>query len=166
VRKLPDFLSFFDGAMMGCCAGTSFESLRKLGVGSHSKLAVYGLGPVGLTAVIEAKTLGAYVIGVDIQEKRLGFGTKYGCDEVVDASKQDPAKVIMKLTNGKGVDAAFEASGNALLNAIKSVSATGGRVCAVGWGKDRFEVPQFNSGYSMRDTSSATASFPSSQYRS
>jgi len=146
VRKLPDFLSFFDGAMMGCCAGTSFESLRKLGVGSHSKLAVYGLGPVGLTAVIEAKTLGAYVIGVDIQEKRLGFGTKYGCDEVVDASKKNPAKVIMTLTNGKGVDAAFEASGNALLNAIKSVSDSGGRVCAVGWGKDRFEVPQFNSG--------------------
>ena len=146
VRRLPSFLSFLDGAMMGCCAGTSFESLRKLGVDSHSKFVVYGLGPVGLTAVIEAKVLGAYVIGVDIREKRLDFGLKYGCDEVVDASKEDPVKAIMKLTDGKGADAALEASGNALLNAIKSVSANGGKVCAVGWGRDRFEVPQFSSG--------------------
>ena len=145
VRKLPGFLSFLDGAMMGCCAGTSFESLLKLRVDSHSKLVVYGLGPVGLTAVIEAKVLGAYVIGVDIREKRLGFGSKYGCDQVIDASKDDPVRAVMALTDGKGADAAIEASGSALLNAVKSVSARGGRVCAVGWGRDRLEVPGFGS---------------------
>lgn len=53
--EIPDFLGFFDGALIGCCAGTAFEALRKLNVNSRTTLTVYGLGPVGLYAVIEAK---------------------------------------------------------------------------------------------------------------
>jgi len=144
VRKLPSFLSFFDGAMMGCCAGTSFEALRKLNVNARTTLAIYGLGPVGLAAVIEAKVLGARIIGIDVREERVDFGLKYGCDEVINASKEDPVKVIMALTNDKGADAAIEASGDAFLSAVKSVRTDGGRICAVGWGRDRFEVSEFN----------------------
>jgi len=147
VRKLPDFLSFLDGALMGCCAGTAFEALRKLNVNSRTKLAVYGLGPVGLCAVIEAKVLGAYVLGVDIREERVNFGLKYGCDHVINGSKEDPVKSIMTITDDEGTDAAIEASGYAFLNAVKSVKTNGGRVCAVGWGKDRFEVPEFNTDF-------------------
>lgn len=144
LRKLPDFLSFFDGALMGCCAGTAFEAMRKLNVNSRTKLAVYGLGPVGLCAVIEAKVLGAYVIGVDVREERVNFGLKYGCDEAIDGVKKDPVKVIMSITDNKGADVAIEASGYAFLNVLRSVKTDGGRVCALGWGKDRFEVPGFN----------------------
>lgn len=144
VRKLPDFLSFFDGALMGCCAGTAFEALRKLNVNARSNLVIYGLGPVGLCAVIEAKVLGIHVIGVDIREERVNFGLKFGCDEAVNGAKKDPVKFIMSITKGKGADAAIEASGYAFLNAIKSVKTDGGEVCALGWGKDRFEVPGFN----------------------
>jgi len=144
VRKLPDFLSFLDGALMGCCAGTAFEALRKLNANSRIKLAVYGLGPVGLCAVIEAKVLGAYVIGIDIREERVDFGLRYGCDQVINTAKEDPIKSIMAITDNAGADAAIEASGNAFLDAVKSVKTDGGKVCAVGWGKDRSEVPGFN----------------------
>jgi propanol-preferring alcohol dehydrogenase len=130
---------------MGCCAGTAFESLKKLQVNAQTRLVVYGLGPVGLCAVIEAKTLGAYVIGVDIREERVGFGLKFGCDEVINSSKENLSQTIMNLTNGKGADAAVECSGYAFLDALKSVKGDGGKVCAVGWGKDRFEVQGFNS---------------------
>jgi len=144
VRKLPDFLSFLDGALMGCCAGTAFEALRKLNVNPRTKLAVYGLGPVGLCAVMQAKVLGAYVIGIDVREERVNFGLKYGCDEVINGAKEDPVKSVLAITDNQGADAAIEASGNAFLSAVKSVKTDGGRVCAVGWGKDRFEVPGFN----------------------
>jgi D-arabinose 1-dehydrogenase-like Zn-dependent alcohol dehydrogenase len=145
VRKLPEFLSFSDGALMGCCAGTAFESLKKLQVNAETQLVVYGLGPVGLCAVIEAKALGAYVIGIDVREERVDFGLKFGCDEAINSNKEDPSKMIMNLTNGKGADAAIECSGYAFLDALKSVKTEGGKVCAVGWGKDRFEVRGFNS---------------------
>lgn len=145
VRKLPDFLSFADGALMGCCAGTAFEALKKLGVNARTELVIYGLGPVGLCAIVEAKVLGAHVIGVDIREERLNFGAKYGCDETINSSKEDPSKSIMNLTKGKGADSAVESSGYAFVNAVKSVKTQGGKVCALGWGKDRFEVSGFNS---------------------
>ncbi len=145
VRKLPDFLSFSDGALMGCCAGTAFEALRRLGVSARTTLVVYGLGPVGLCAAVEAKVLGAYVIGVDVREERLNLGLKHGCDETINSSKKDPSQIITDTTNGKGADAAIEASGYAFVNALKSVKKEGGKVCALGWGKDRFEVTGFNS---------------------
>jgi D-arabinose 1-dehydrogenase-like Zn-dependent alcohol dehydrogenase len=144
VRKLPEFLSYFDGAMMGCCAGTSFEALRKTKVDAHSTLVVYGLGPVGLCAVIEAKVLGAHVIGVDIKEERVDFGSKYGCDEVINASKDDPVKAVMAITKNKGADSAFDSSGNAFMDSVKSVKRNNGRVCTVGYGKDSIEVTGFN----------------------
>jgi (R,R)-butanediol dehydrogenase/meso-butanediol dehydrogenase/diacetyl reductase len=145
VRKLPDFLSFSDGALMGCCAGTAFESLKKLGVDSCTNLVVYGLGPVGLCAVVEAKVLGARVIGVDVRKERLDFGARYGCAETIDGTKGDPSEAIRNLTMGKGADAAVETSGYAFIDAVKSVKTQGGRVCVVGLGKDRFEVQGFNS---------------------
>jgi len=145
VRKLPDFFSFSDGALMGCCAGTAFEALKKLGVNARTSLVVYGLGPVGLCTALEAKVLGAHVIGVDLREERLGFGLKFGCDEVFNGAREDPSKLIMSVTNGKGADASVEASGYAFISAVKSVKKEGGKVCAVGFGKDRFEVSGFNS---------------------
>jgi D-arabinose 1-dehydrogenase-like Zn-dependent alcohol dehydrogenase len=148
VRKLPDFLSFFDGALMGCCAGTAFEALRKLNVNSRTTLAIYGLGPVGLCAVIQAKVLGAHVIGIDIHEERVNFGAKYGSDEIINAAKENPVQKIMAITNNKGADASIEAAGNqAFLNAIKSVKKNGGKVCTLGsWGvgDERSKVPNFS----------------------
>jgi D-arabinose 1-dehydrogenase-like Zn-dependent alcohol dehydrogenase len=130
---------------MGCCAGTAFEALKKLGVNARTELVIYGLGPVGLCAIVEAKVLGAHVIGVDVREERLNFGSKYGCDETINSAKEDPSKSIMNLTKGKGADSAVESSGYAFVNAVKSVKTQGGKVCALGWGKDRFEVSGFNS---------------------
>ncbi len=144
VRKLPDFLSFFDGALMGCCAGTAFEALRKCDVKAGTELVVYGLGPVGLCAVVEGRLLGAHVIGVDVRQERLDFGLRFGCSEVVDSGKTDAAKPILDITKGKGADSAIDASGYALMDALRSLRKDGGRLCVVGMGKDRQSVPDFN----------------------
>ncbi|MCW4027546.1 MAG: alcohol dehydrogenase catalytic domain-containing protein [Candidatus Bathyarchaeota archaeon] len=146
VRKMPDFLSFFDGAMMGCCAGTAFEALRKLRVNSRTTLVVYGLGPVGLCAVIEGKVLGAHLIGVDVREERVNFGSKYGCDEVVNASRENPVEAVMRITSNRGADAVLETSGSAFLNAVNSAKRNDGRVCVVGFGSDSVGVPEFHTG--------------------
>lgn len=146
VRKLPEFLSVFDGAMMGCCAGTAFEALRKLCVNSRTTLVVYGLGPVGLCAVIEGKVLGAHLIGVDVREERVNFGSKYGCDEVVNASRENPVEAVMRITSNRGADAVLETSGSAFLNAVNSAKRNDGRVCVVGFGTDSAGVPEFHTG--------------------
>lgn len=138
VRKLDPFLSFIDGATMGCCSGTAFETLRKTNVNARTKMVIYGLGPVGLAATVIAKTLGAYVIGVDIREDRIKLGEKHGCDMVINSKEEDVIKKILELTKNKGLDVAIDASGFAAMDAIRSVSTNRGKICIAGLGSDSY----------------------------
>jgi D-arabinose 1-dehydrogenase-like Zn-dependent alcohol dehydrogenase len=145
VRKLEPFVSFVDGAIMGCAGGTAFESLRKTKVNARTKMVVYGLGPVGLCDVVIAKAIGAYVIGVDVREDRLKLGEKHGCDLVINSKEEDPVKKIMELTNDRGLDVAIEASGFAANESIRSVTKDRGIVCVTGLGDDSYKgVRDFN----------------------
>ena len=53
------------------------------------------------------------MIGAESKPNRIALATKYGCDEVVDFTKEDSVEAILKLTDGKGVDSAIEALGSA-----------------------------------------------------
>jgi len=131
---LPGELSFIDGAIMACAGGTAYEVLKKLTVSSHDTLAIYGLGPVGLCAVMISKGLGAEVIGVDLVEERRELSLKLGADNVIDA-KSSVLDEVKALTKGRGTDAAVDFSGSnvARTNAINGVRF-GGRVGFIGHG--------------------------------
>jgi len=132
---MPDSVSFIDGAFIACPGGTAYSSMRKLDVKAGDTVAVFGLGPVGLSGVIVAKAKGGKVIGVDILDKRTGLATKLGADAVVNASKDDPVGAIRNFSNGKGAALAFEASGSSKGRSdIVSCLRRGGKAVFVGAG--------------------------------
>jgi len=133
--KLPDSLTFADGACCACGTGTVFQSLRRLGISGRDRFVAYGLGPVGLSGVMLASAMGAEVIGADLVPERLELAKKLGASVVIDASKQDPVKVVMDMTDGEGAEASADFSGNpqARNNALDSVRIWG-RVAFVGEG--------------------------------
>jgi len=108
---MPDSVSFIDGAFVACPAGTAYSSMSKLDVRSGDTVAVFGLGPVGLSGVVIAKALGGNVIGVDIADERTGLAKKLGADAVVNAQKENPVDAVRKFSDG-GAALAFEASGS------------------------------------------------------
>lgn len=110
---LPDFLTYEDGAMIACGFGTAYQGLLRAGVSGNDRVLVMGLGPVGQAAVILAKALGAQTIGVDISEERMEMARKAGADEVV-LGDDNAVDNIMKLTGGKGVEAAIDCSGSSI----------------------------------------------------
>ncbi len=72
-----------------------------------------GQGPVGMMATVGARLRGAgLVIGVESMPNRIALAEKYGCDVIVDFTKEDPIEAILKATGGKGVDSAIEALGS------------------------------------------------------
>jgi propanol-preferring alcohol dehydrogenase len=135
---LPDQLSFVDGALMACCAGTAFASLKRLRVAGGDQLAVFGLGPVGLSVLLEATAMGARVIGVEVVPERISLGRELGAEVVIDASRDDPVSAIRDLTRGRGVPLAVEASGSDAGRAqiVESLDI-GGTAVYVGQGSDR-----------------------------
>lgn len=74
---------------------------------------MFGPGPIGLLQCQVVKAQGAFVIlaGITKDEKRLELAKSLGVDVVVDVEKEDLAEVVMKHTDGYGVDKLFECSG-------------------------------------------------------
>lgn len=116
---LPESVSFVDGAFMACVGGTAFAALRRLDVEAHDSLAVFGLGPVGLSCVILGKALGLRVIGVDVLAERVGLALKCGADAAINGAETDVPAAVREF--GKvpgagwveGVDCVIETSGAA-----------------------------------------------------
>lgn len=134
---LPEELSFETGAAISCGTGTAYGALKRLGVSGRDTLAIFGQGPVGLSAAQLATAMGARVIALDTNAERRELATGFGAEVIIDPSADDPVAALKDLTHGRGVDLAIDCSGAepARLAAIRS-TRTWGTVCFVGEGGD------------------------------
>ena len=134
---LPEELSFVEGAAVACGTGTAYAALRRMHLAGGATLAVFGQGPVGLSATLLGATMGARVIAVETNAERLELATQFGADFSVDASREDALAAIRELTNGEGVDLALDCTGiPAARVAAVRCAKTWGTVCFVGEGND------------------------------
>jgi len=132
---LPEPLTFGDGAFIACAGGTAYSALKKLDLSSGETVAVFGLGPVGLSGVLLAKAWGCRVVGVDIVKERLELALKLGAETALDAGQEDIVDALHRITGGEGVDAAFETSGSTQgRRSLVAALRRGGRAAFVGVG--------------------------------
>jgi len=92
------------------------------------RVAVFGLGAIGLLVVQMARLSGAgEVFAVDPDARRLGLARGFGADAALNTLECDPGLAIKEATRGLGVDVAIEVSGvyAALQQAIRSVHREG-----------------------------------------
>jgi aryl-alcohol dehydrogenase len=107
------------GVMTG--AGGVMDTLQPP---AGSSIAVFGLGGVGMSAVIAAGLVGcSKVIAVDLNRYRLDVAMQVSATHAVDASG-DPLGDIQRLSNG-GVDFAIDASGVASVGQMAVESTHG-----------------------------------------
>src|SRR6202049_447428 len=83
---LPDGLSFETGAAISCGTGTAYGALRRVGLSGRDTIAIFGQGPVGLSATQLAVAMGARVIALDISPERRALAREVGANEGIDAS--------------------------------------------------------------------------------
>src|SRR5690606_5734108 len=107
---LPDELSFEAGAAIACGTGTAWGALKRLGLRGSETIAIFGQGPVGLSATLLASRMGARVIALDPSPARLQRAEELGGFALVDpGAVPDAAEAIRALTRG-GVAASLGAS--------------------------------------------------------
>ena len=128
-----------------CCdmLSTGLAAAEAADVPMGGSVAVFSQGPVGLMATAGARLRGAgLVIGVESVPNRVALALKYGCDVVIDFTKEDPVAAILRLTGDQGVDSAIEALGTAAtFAACVGVTRPGGTVSNVGYHGDGESVP-------------------------
>ncbi|MDD5225277.1 MAG: NAD(P)-dependent alcohol dehydrogenase [bacterium] len=126
--KVPDDVPLEILGPLGCGiqtgAGTVMNALK---APAGSTMAVFGMGTVGLSAVMAAKVVGcSTIIAVDINPERLKLAQVFGATHVLDSREVNPAIEIQGIT-GYGSDYAIEAAGNpgAYRQAVEGLNPTG-----------------------------------------
>ena len=114
VTPIPEAMPLREAALLGCAvptgAGIVFNSTH---INRDSCIAVFGLGGIGLSAVMAAGSLKANkIIGVDISNYKLEQARKIGATHTIHAQIRDVKREILGMTEGRGVDYAIEAVGS------------------------------------------------------
>lgn len=108
---LPDEIPFEQGATLMCASATAFHSLLKGRIKPGDKVAVFGVGGLGQSAVQLAKAFGATtVFAIDINEEKLKLASKYGAVPL-NGKEVNVVEEIRRQTGGRGVDVAIEMIG-------------------------------------------------------
>lgn len=134
--ELPGELSFKTGAAIACGTGTAWGALQRLALQGDHTIAIFGQGPVGLSATQLAAHMGARVIALDTSPERLARAKEFGADAVIDPTKtENVVQAIRDLTHGRGAHASLDASSSPLARAqaVRCVR-TWGKACFVGEG--------------------------------
>ena len=92
---------------------TTFYLLHKTYVPHKGETILFhaAAGGVGQFFCQWAKSLGLKVIGTVGSQEKIEIAKKYGCDEVINYSKEDFTKKVMELTDGKGVSVVYDGVG-------------------------------------------------------
>jgi NADPH2:quinone reductase len=134
VFKVPDAISFEQGAALGVPYGTAHRALfhRARPIAGETVLVHGASGGVGTAAVQFARAFGLIVIGTGGTDKGRQLVRENGAHHVLDHGAKDYLDQLMKLTDGRGVDIILEMLANVNLAKDLTVLAKNGRVVVVG----------------------------------
>ena len=132
---MPDEVSFEHAAIMMCSTATVYHALRKGRIAAGERVAIFGVGGLGLSAVQLARLCGATeVYAVDIDSRKLELAEALG-GIPINASEIDPVEEIQQLCSG--VDVSLELIGlpQTMRQAVESLGIHG-RAVLVGLAGD------------------------------
>jgi Zn-dependent alcohol dehydrogenase len=91
-------------AIIGCAVMTGAGAvINTAGVQPGQSVAIFGVGGVGLSAVVGARVAGANpIIAVDLSEEKLAFARQFGATHGINAADTDPVQAIHELTRKEG----------------------------------------------------------------
>ncbi len=143
VVRLPVGTDLASAALLGCSVLTGTGAVwRTARVQPGESVAVFGAGGVGLNVLAGARMISAYPrIAVDVSPHRLEAARTFGATHVVSAATGSPLDAVLDLTDGEGVDAAFEAIGRPeTIAAAFNATRPGGRAVVIGVAPPNAEV--------------------------
>lgn len=144
VFELPDRLPLEESAVLGCAIFTAYGAVRHgADLRGGERIAVVAVGGVGINIIQIAHAFGAsQVIAVDVRDDKLDAARRLGATHVVNAGAADAVARVREVTDGRGVDVAFEALGlpQTFIQSFEMIR-DGGRMVAVGIAPGKTAAP-------------------------
>jgi alcohol dehydrogenase len=132
--KIDRSLPFEEAAMFGCAVLTGVGAvINTARVPAGSKVAILGLGGIGLSVLLGAIAAGAAdIVALDLVAEKLNVAAELGATATVNAGLPDAVDRVRDLTAG-GVDFAFEMAGSVrAMEAAYRLTRRGGTTVTAG----------------------------------
>ena len=132
--KVPDGIDLNLAATLMTKGLTTFYLLHKTYAVSSGETILFhaAAGGVGQIFCQWAKSLGCKVIGTVGSDEKINLAKKNGCDEVINYSKEDFAKKVMELTDGKGLSVVYDGVGKSTFEKSLECLKTRGMMVSFG----------------------------------
>ncbi len=128
--RLVESIPLDVAALLGCAvltgAGIVFNTIRPSPL---SSILVWGVGGIGLSAVMAARIMEcAVIIAIDTEDSKLALAGEFGATHLVNVRAEDPLSRIRQIVGQQGLDYAVEASGrtSTIEQAFGAVRKNGG----------------------------------------
>jgi L-iditol 2-dehydrogenase len=133
LHRVPEQLTDTQAALVEPFSCAYFAAMRADNLNASDTAVVFGAGPIGLSCVAVASTLGARVIAAEPNASRADLARRLGAEEVVDPTADGFLDTVLELTQGRGADVVLEASGQpAAMAATLEVAGFNARLVNIG----------------------------------
>ena len=132
--KVPQNIDLEIAATLMTKGLTTFYLLHKTYPASPGETVLFhaAAGGVGQIFCQWAKSIGVKIIGTVGNDEKVELAKKNGCDEVINYSKEDFAKKVMKLTDGKGLPVVYDGVGKSTFEKSLECLKTRGTMVSFG----------------------------------
>lgn len=143
LAPIPDGLSDEQVLMCPDIMSTGFKGAENADIRIGDVVVVFAHGPIGLCATAGARLRGAStIIAIDGNDHRLAIAKRMGADVTLNFTSCDVVDEVMKLTGGRGADAAIEALGTqGTFTSALRVLKPGGRLSSLGVYSEDLVIP-------------------------
>ncbi len=142
VLRLPDSIPLKEASIIADALSTPYHAVKnRAQVRPGDTVVIFGCGGVGLNAVQLSSLIGAYVIAVDISDRKLQWAKEFGAAATINANEVDSVRKTVKKMTGGGADIAMEVIGNprTIEEAFECIRI-GGRLCVVGFTGEKMSI--------------------------
>ncbi|MEZ6070294.1 MAG: bi-domain-containing oxidoreductase [Pirellulales bacterium] len=134
VAKIPDNVSD-EHATFAVLSSIGLQGIRLLQPTIGERIAVFGMGLIGLVTVQMLVNSGAHVLGIDVDAGRLALAERFGATPVNVATGADPVAAGMAFSDGVGIDGVLitaSAKNDRIVSQAARMSRKRGRIVLVG----------------------------------
>lgn len=154
LAKIPKGVSIESALMCVDVITTGFTAVEAADVKFGDEVCVYGIGAIGLAAIIGAKLRGASkIFAVGTREVCVDYALEFGATDIINYKVCNVSQKILELTNQCGVDSVILAGGkdNAMESAVDIVKYGTGIIANVNHysGDGSIPIPKFSGGRGM-----------------
>jgi propanol-preferring alcohol dehydrogenase len=143
LEKISDQIPFEKAAIVPDAVVCMYRGLKTLGgVSAGSKVAILGVGGLGMQGIRIGKLLGAHITCTSRNDQKLELAKSVGADQTINTKRENLADMAKKM-GGFDVVADLIGTRESILEAV-TACRNGGRVVALAYVDPRLEIPSYD----------------------